>query len=1046
MGTKVQHKMYLPGYYPMRDLNNGIGNGSWPSHHEDKTFVQYYGMFSAQPTIDGYVGYEKEQLRQTILKHEMIFRQQLHELHRLYKIQADMMNEVRSKEPHNYLKTNGTSQSRFFAIPSSEDKNRWHDSSLPPVALTNHIPSSALGADSIQSQLSSMKLKTMESGCGNIHKGSRSNEYDFVESKCKKLQRRLFDLELPADECVIDEEEGQGASGGSGVESCPPNRNCEKNSNISLQSGAYSICNGDALSSCVNLKRNTGFADLNEPVLFEEASGTASVDILGNITCSTENMQRRDLSASSCSGILAKETSQSPSKEKDGVGVSNLRLENGNGKGGWPPYTFNPGQTAENRSSQDGGLHCEYLPAICESSQIGSQKADKPDQNRREQSTRKTIFGLEICETNHDASFIAKGTCTLQPIIPKSNVDNSESPSISSWKTHPASWRQNLTSVQGSSSISTFPKSDNGSGMHHSESAWDRLAELCHQNSLYTVSQLDSKESQGFHGSVLSFGCPNGVSDSNSASGQAPQHSPAINLRSSGWLKNLKSVDEANAVFPKSSQNEAISDSKRVFVDDLKKEENLKGGLSWLRNSSLCNGKHSKERDGCHHANLDFLQNNSLQYSTKAEMTNSASQNLIQDSSLLKNSHTCDAEDRRAEEVDGLSNRKILEVPIFEKQMPKDLSSASSTSKSSVSEVEVNGVNSVKRGLLLTDLNDDPIPSDEGEVQHLKSLATEEVSRVCKAKLRDCIDLNVSMIEEEAELNHFSSTPKTKIALDINLEAPVLETDMDTSPDEFIETKLKEPFDALKDESGEGFMRVAADALIAISSSVIHSQDDATHPDVEASLCDSLQWFAEIISSHEVDLRNDVQSVSAGKGSRDSDDSIPNGIDYFEYMTLNLTETKLEEYHYEAEVVIEYAKEEVALPRRGRRAQARRGRQRKDFQRDVLPGIVSLSRIDVTEDLQTIEGLIRATGGNWQSSLSQKNSLRGKGRGGRKRLSASTPSPPITTISPSQPQPQQQPKCGELGLEETRLTGWGKRTRRPPRQRCLINHPSFPLQ
>ncbi|WCJ25650.1 hypothetical protein M5689_007520 [Euphorbia peplus] len=1014
MGTKVQHKMYLPGYYPTRDLNNGTGNGSWSSHNEDKTFGQYYGIFSAQPAIDGYVGFEKEQLRQTILKHEMIFRQQLHEMHRLYKIQADMMNEVRSKEPHNYLKTNGTSQSRFFAIPSSEDQSRWHGSSLPSLDLTNQIPL-ALGAESVQSQLSSVKLKTVESECGNIHDGTRSKEYEFLDSRCKKLQRRLFDLELPADECVIDEEEGQGASGGSGAESFPPNRNCEKNGNLSLQSGTFSICNGDASSSCMNLKRNPGFADLNEPVIFEEASGTASVDVLGNIRCSTEHMQRRDLSASSCSGILAKESSQSPTKEKGGVGLSNLHLENGNRKGenGWLPFTFKPGQTAENSSSRNGGLHCEYLPAICESSQIGSQKAEKPDQNRREQSTRKTIFGLEICEANHDASFIAKETCMLQPLVPKSNVDNSESSSISSWKTHPTNWRQNLTSVQASSSVNMLPKSDHGSGalMHRNESAWDRLAELCHQNSLSAVSRLESKESQVLHGSVLSFGYPNGVSDSNSTSGQAPQHT--VNLRNSGWSGNSKSVDEANAVFPKSCQNEAISDSKRVLVDDLKKEENLKGGLPWLRNGSLCNGTYSTEREDFHHANLDFLQNNA--YSTKAEMTNNASGNLIQ------------------------SSRRILGVPIFEKQMPKDLSSSSSTSKPSVSEVEVNGVNSVKPWLLLTDLNDDPIPSDDGEILYLTNPTAEEVAVVCKSALRDCIDLNMTMTEEEAELNHFSSTTKTRIALDIDLEAPVLEIDIDASRGEITENKLKEPFDLLIDEPGDGFMRDAADALIAISSSVIHIQDDATCPSVEASLSDSLQWFAEIISSCEFDLE---------KGSRDSDDSIPDGFDYFEYMTLSLTETMVEECHYEAEV-IEYAKEEVAVPRRGRRGQARRGRQRKDFQRDVLPGIVSLSRTDVTEDLQTMEGLIRATGGFWQSKLSQKNSPRGKGRG-RKRLTAATmPSPPVTTVCPSQPEPQpqpQQPKYGELGLEETRLTGWGKRTRRPPRQRCLINHPSLLLQ
>lgn len=77
MGTEVQGKMYLPAYYSMRDLNDATGNGSWPPHHESKTFGQYYGIFSTRPATDGYMGYDKEQLRQTILTHETIFRHQV---------------------------------------------------------------------------------------------------------------------------------------------------------------------------------------------------------------------------------------------------------------------------------------------------------------------------------------------------------------------------------------------------------------------------------------------------------------------------------------------------------------------------------------------------------------------------------------------------------------------------------------------------------------------------------------------------------------------------------------------------------------------------------------------------------------------------------------------------------------------------------------------------------------------------------------------------------------------------------------------------------
>ncbi|KAM1411052.1 hypothetical protein ACFXTO_023969 [Malus domestica] len=132
--------------------------------------------------------------------------------------------------------------------------------------------------------------------------------------------------------------------------------------------------------------------------------------------------------------------------------------------------------------------------------------------------------------------------------------------------------------------------------------------------------------------------------------------------------------------------------------------------------------------------------------------------------------------------------------------------------------------------------------------------------------------------------------------------------------------------------------------------------------------------------------------------------------------------------------------------------------QRKDFRRDVLPGLASLSKNEVTDDLQIIEGLIRESGGSWQSSLSQRNSGKG-GRGrGRKRMGTSAPCTNVAEVS----QPQiEQPICEELQGPEERsltcwgkrsltcwgkrsLTCWGKRTRRPPWQRYPIDNSPVP--
>ncbi|KAL8240698.1 hypothetical protein R6Q59_014053 [Mikania micrantha] len=98
MATKLQAKTYFPG--SMMNLNNGLYNVMWDSYHDDRN-QGYNSLFMSQ-TIDRYPGYLKEQMRQTILKQESIFRHQLQELHRVYKRQRDLMNELRMKDHYHF--------------------------------------------------------------------------------------------------------------------------------------------------------------------------------------------------------------------------------------------------------------------------------------------------------------------------------------------------------------------------------------------------------------------------------------------------------------------------------------------------------------------------------------------------------------------------------------------------------------------------------------------------------------------------------------------------------------------------------------------------------------------------------------------------------------------------------------------------------------------------------------------------------------------------------------------------------------------------------
>ncbi|KAG5226968.1 inorganic phosphate transporter [Salix suchowensis] len=1041
MGTEFLYKMYMPGYNSTKDIDDSSGNGSWPSHHENKAYEQHHGMLAANPEINRYSGYDKEHLRQTILRQENTFRHQVHELHRLHKIQMEIMNEVRSKGSVICLDPMRTFQSNPLTFSPKGDGIRWHDSGLPLVTMNCHIPS-ASGADSVQSHFSSINLQNMQSGCGSTHNVSTIRYDVSLEYNHKKLQRKSFDLELPADKYINDAEEEKGAFGGSGLESDPPNWNCrvtcEKNGNMSTLSSVHSSCNGDTFSS--NTGRTQVVTDLNKPFQVEEAYDTTP--FLGKVTYFKEEIQGRDVSANSCSGFqsMEKEVSRRPFKEKEeGLSQQNMLLDNEWGNKGRPPFNFNSGHISTVTPSRN--FYGEYLPTQSESSRVGCMNAKVSDQNKPEQLRKKTIFGVEISNRNHNVSFMTSDALPPPP-APQSNVGNSESSSISSWKRPPSSLRQNAIFLQGNPCFNTFPESNKSSAtllQCHEVSADGSIVnekvdfipkpvvELSYKNDISLISQLKSKASAGHS---------NGSSASNFAFEQVPKRNPPNNSRASGWSENIKSAEEVNlnAVPPKSYPIEAISDSNHISTGIQEMGETPLGALSWMKTVSHCNGKSSGEMSDFQQVNWDSLQGKYAdQFACNAGTMKDLCQNIIQDSSSATNAH--DAEEKRIR-GDCSSNKKILCVPTFEKPISKDLPPASSGLKPGFCVSETTGANSIKGGLLHTDLNQDAMESESVEILNTNSLNVANCSVDCRANLRHSIDLNVSVTEEEAQ----APRNKARIAIQIDLEAPiVLENDMDiVSGGGFLESKFKEPFQSITDEFKdfhEGLLISAAEALVDISLSGVHQfQDDARCQILETEVNNPLQWFADIISSYKGYIKNDAGSLSVHKGNNDREDSTPDEVDFFEYMTLNLTETMVEDPDYEP-VVLENTKDETSLPRGRRRGQARRGRQRKDFQRDVLPGLVSLSRNDVTDDLQMIEGMIIATGGTWQSGLSQRNSPKRKAGRGRKRTASSAAVPTVTTVSPPQ---AQHPNCGELGLE---VTGWGKRTRRPPRQRYPTNNP-----
>ncbi|KAI8534036.1 hypothetical protein RHMOL_Rhmol10G0057300 [Rhododendron molle] len=896
------------------DLNEGAGSGIWMLYHEPKTLTndQSYNLFVTRPTLDGYWGCDKEHLRQTILKHESLFRYQLEELHRLYKRQRDLVNEIKRRELQQHLIEVEISQSTLFLSHSDcgDVRKTPHVSDLPLMDPTFGRPTTS-GANSIRSPLSFMRGKNVFGPFPFQDRvGSKDNE--FCESKGHMLQRTLLNLEIPASVNVNEDGKKLGES-----ESFPSSRRREgareRDVSLSLGSGLSPGFNNDVFRSNSFRKSFRHMVDLNEPTPVQEVSVSVSVDDYDNVTCLDEEIRRRDVSVNSKTGfhIVSTESHQSCFPVRNG----GIHLNN-----------MHSGPCRCDADSFSRGVCPEHSPTLVISSQVEPSK---------ERKIRHTIFGVEISVGNHGKSVGTSHTSSLDQINPQFHVAKSEPPSPQANAS--IIFHQDVLSVLGNASV---------------------------------VAPFPSKSSMEFH---------------------------------------------------------ELQDKENMGTGDTQmKHNNPMGGVSWPREKELAKVEPVKGKEDSHHVNPQSVRNDPHRFPDICEMLKGPPQILIQDSQ---------------------SSIIASDAELEENEVPRNSSCVASY-------------------------------GDGGNDRKAKDLVTERTMGNFNSGLRHHIDLNLCINEEEAPLVPSLPRAIVKIATtEIDLESPAafesevtpslqldsavnqlqspsrLPLDDSEGKNEDLESpavfesevtpslqldpavnQLESPSRLPLDDSegkNEELVRVAAEAIIAISSSD-PVEDVACHP-LSVLSSDSLRWFAEVVSSHTGDF----------EGELNDEGSIPDGMDHFEFMTMNLTETKEEEYSNKS-LDFENHKYEETEPtfssKRPRRGQARKGRQRKDFQRDILPGLITLSRHEVTEDFMSFEELFRASGFSWNPSQSRRNTPK-KGRGRRHLKDSAHPVTP-TVASP----PVEKPVCIELVLEGRTLTGWGKKTRRLPRQRCTTDNPPPPPQ
>ncbi|OMO71910.1 hypothetical protein COLO4_27938 [Corchorus olitorius] len=1076
MGTKVQSKSYLPAYYSMRDLNEDSNSCSWPLYYGDKTLTngQYYNGFFPRAITDAYPGYDKDVLKRTMLEHEETFKKQVSELHRLYRIQRDLMDEIRKKEiqKNRHPIEPSLSSSPLASQITTEDAHKWHIPSFP-VANSICARPSISGVEDGHSPLSSVKGNSTQAGPFLSQNGGTSKDVEVLECRPTKVRRKMFDLQLPADEYIDTEEAEQFRDDtASGTSSYLPNGNgklgSENGGKLFHSDVGKTGCQGDASRSNSCFRGTNSLADLNEPVQIEETNGSAYPDFLGDPYHGGRELPAKPKQELI---VLPKDVSVNYHRHSDNRSINNIHFENNGNARGFFSHVLEAGHSKSNSTSISQGFQPEKLPASSHQVQVHFAKAHDPptfsltDESKGDLSRERMLHGLEVSERNreisnnsHPGSIITSNVPSLNPFA-SSDLGKPWSHSVSSWDKPSSSLSQKSISVQNHPFLnSSGPFNKNSVISHQSNGIFGEKwqvssnsrhnpgcgSELPNRNGFYYGSPSGSK-GPAIRFPSISYDYVNCSNDAKGVSEHFTTHGSTkpYNCSNSVEIKSTSDVN-LNVVLSNSSSNEPVL-QQGPQIDVGRKHEDLPG-LPWLRAKPACKNEATSAGRDLNVGELSFTQSSPKQSTNKKESGNSFSQIFTQNVKSVSFSNNAEAS--RSEISECLHNKKILGVPIFEKPYVSKNESSFTSPYVSVPQPSEHEAENKGRGILL-DINlpcDVTVPDVNQDIVAENSAVEKEADTKLSCP-RQQIDLNFCVAEDEASF--MPSVPSTSVKMTggIDLEAPLVPEPEDIIHEEELLEKAREfPLQSAQskeDSLQHELMKSAADAIVAISSSVLYNHvDDVNRASSETSMADPLNWFVETISSFGQDLESKLEALSKDKDG-DRDESSSEEIDYFESMILQLEETKEEDYMPKPLVPENFKVEETGtaslLTTRTRKGQGRRGRQRRDFQRDILPGLASLSRHEVTEDLQTFGGLMRATGHEWHSGLTRRNSTRnGSGRG--RRRAVTSPSPALAAPTACMPL-MQQLNCIEVGLEDRSLTGWGKTTRRPRRQRCPAGNP-----
>ncbi|XP_074336296.1 uncharacterized protein LOC141673444 [Apium graveolens] len=1037
MGTKVHCKSHTPGYYSICDMNENSSSSIWSPFHGDKNLLngQYCNGFIQRTVRDEYPEYEKDVLKQKMIEHEMVFKNQVYELHRVYRVQREMMEEAKRRElyhHHRSIKTSLSSNILPSQMPFNEVRNRQAPSF--PLANSSCIRPSILGSDVIDSPSSCTKGHNSEADLVPYQNRCDPKELVFLDSRSSKVKKKLFDHQVPADKYIVAEkgEHFQDIEMSNTI--MYPTSGDHR---LSPESKIKKCCGGGKTndlrdnSSDLRLKIPM-LADLNEPIHVEDCDSPKIVNFSGH-SSSNEEIRGLDSPAKPMSQFvnLSRDFLQNSQCGHSNGHFSNLsETDKGNSRGSLS-YMYEAGKR---------GTDAKCIPKFYQSEQLTTTSQHIPfipSKPNRHQGILPTDYEQEEPWTQRIRSYdFSNRSCghsnnKLSGSFPTShiskpfqwhnsqNVANSWSHSVKSWE------KSNFSLTEKVTSLHTIPSQTSSRDINGSSRLNSSLgSKLSMQNGFCEGSSMVSKE---LPTKLSSFGYNN--LKCNEIDVMDPKHLTHYRFKNVVKdsdvmeLKPVKGLD-LNVVLPVDSLNEEALPRSNEFLYGKRNFENHYPDVPWLRGKQVSKDLSTITKKDFESGMLQALYN-PLHKDIKVKDSHSLStQNLSATSS------SCHNKVNRESASAALNNGKLLEFPIFGTfcTSKNDTSCTSAFGQSSR-----NGVSTkTERNHRGFDIN---VACDLMDAEFNEQIVEEAISSEkgndTKFNFRN-IDLNSCVSEDEDILDSslINTSGKVNFAFEIDLEAPVvLNTAEALCPVEQKQHEVSPQSQIPKTEQqADQGVRIAAEAIVAISSYTEDSHIECTNLD-RSELPDSLVWFADVISSSAEELEKKLCRDYKGRNSREMETL--RELDDYEAMTMQLTETREEDYMPKPFIPEMPNLEEAganSVPSRTRKGPARRGRMRKDFQRDVLPGIVSLSRHEVTEDLQTFGGLMRATGHQWNGGTTRRNGTRGR------RRCIVEPSPAVV-VAPVCSPPVPNFNSAEVRVEDISLGWWGKTTRRPRRQR-----------